>query len=485
MAGVGAGVGAAALLGPLVAEVEASLAGGAVFTPALFLGQARSSPPTLPNWIKSENAPPEARRLRQSLSREALLAASGRTRRWFAGQKMDRAVTDPLGIQVQAYRSYKSQPGHPYDEFLGVERFWSYDMGVVLCYLVRRGELEEAQWLADRMMEIADQMKANDEKGGWRFSHGDTFTDARSMSGGTAYVFKGLYAVALQTGDAAFLERVTEKFKEIAFEQQVMDAKDPRYGHFRAGFGTGDEYGISNDQREESTIERNWDYIDALRLAYRAHAQVDPSDPILNQLAQRHDLAIRMTEDKLLLTPEKVRAQMRRLEREWRLTEKLRRQHDKVAAEIEKLPGKRRWGTGMNVTVDENGKVETWDVNLSWAWDNEGWSPHGAYDEDLAYDELRNLEARFVKEIRAGEFSHLPKGADPEERFIGLIFFTGDFADLHVPANPDFERMLEPEATWGCIFRLIQFGYHTADAERRQWAYGLDNIKMNEPANLR
>jgi len=91
-----------------------------------------------------------------------------KTRSFVAGQRMEDPVSAVEGFDVQAYRSYLSNPSHQWDRYLGVERFWVYDMGVALTYLVRRGELAEARWLADQMIAIARQMEAQGQPGGWR-----------------------------------------------------------------------------------------------------------------------------------------------------------------------------------------------------------------------------------------------------------------------------------------------------------------------------
>ncbi len=393
-----------------------------------------------------------------------------RARNFLAGQKMEDAVDAPGEFKVRGYRSYQENEEHPFNRYLGVPRFWTYDIGVILKYLVERGEIEEARQLAADMMDIAQQMDKQNQKGGWRFSYGTTFTDARAMSGATAWLLKELYSLAIQIPqDQVFLGSLNKKFVEVPFAQQVMDPMDPRYGLLRAGFGTGgpEANDQSNKQREEITTEHNWDYIEAMRLAYRAIMQVDAKSPLLAQLQKRHELAMVQSRARLLLTPEIVRQQMKTLEQAAILTAELRAQHEKVAREIERLPGKRRWATGGEAVKG------VWVRNLSWAWDNEGWSPHGAFDPEMAYNELRNLEVRFQKEFKAKDFSHLPKGVNPEEGFIGLIFFTGDFKDPHVRSNPDFEKMIQPEATWSYIFRLIQFGYHTADPDKKAWAYKL------------
>ncbi|MBI1953371.1 MAG: hypothetical protein HYS41_04525 [Candidatus Omnitrophica bacterium] len=390
-----------------------------------------------------------------------------KTRDFFTAQKMEGPVKAPEGFRVQGYQSYQSDPRHPFDRYLGVERFWAYDMGVTLKYLVGRGEMEEAQWLAGRMIDIARQMEAKGQKGGWRFSYGTTFTDARAMSGGTAWVFKGLYLLALETKDPKFLNGINTKLAETAFAQQVTDPADPRYGLFRAGFGTGNEsdFEKSNLQREEITTEHNWDYIDALRLAYRANQTADFQSPFLREIASRHELAMKESK-RLLLTPEKVKAQLRRLELEagGNLEKGVRQEHERVAQIIQGLPGKRRWATGM----DPDGTL-----NLSWAADNEVWSPQGAYDPEMAENELKNVERHFLRTLKAQGFSHLPQGVDPKEEFTGVIFFDPNFKDPHVPPNENYDRMLQPEITWSIIFRLVQFGYYAADLEKREWAYAL------------
>ncbi len=388
-----------------------------------------------------------------------------KTAEFFKGQKMPAPITDEMGFRVQAYHSYKSNPAHPYNKYMQ-ERFWPYDIGVTMVYLAEKGELDEARRLGDQMMDLSQQMQNKKQKGGWRFSHGAAFTDARSMAGANAWVVHGLFDVGLHTKDKKFVERAGQLLESEIFPLQVLKAGDPREGLLLAGWGTGNEYQKekANLPRQEVTTEHNWDFISLLRVARRAIAEVDPGSPLLKEIDRRHDLAMRMSREKLLLTPERIRAQMKRLEAEKRLTDKARAQHEKALAEIEKLPGRRRWATGMNPDGT---------LNVGWAFDNEVWSPHGAYDPALGYNELKNIEARFLVRLKAGQFSNLPKGVDPERVFVGLKFFTGDFEDAHVPPNPNYERLIQPEATWSYIFRLIQHGYHTADAKEREWAYGL------------
>ncbi len=388
-----------------------------------------------------------------------------KTRELFKELRMSRPLTTSMGYKVQAYHSYREDPTHQWNQFL-VDRFWSYDMGVTMHYLTRRGELKEARWLGEQMMDLAKQMAEDKQKGGWRFSYRGDFTDARAMAGAAAWVEDGLFEVGLRTKDKAVVDQATELLETVIFPLQVEDAKDPLDGLFRAGWGSGNEYdnSKSNLPRREVTTEHVWDIIKLLRTARRAIAEVRPDSPLLKEIDRRHERAMLASREKVLLTPERIQAQMDRLQKEGRITAKLRAQHERALAEIRKLPGQKRWATGMNPDGT---------LNIAWAYDNEVWSPHGAYDPELGYNELKNVESRFLLRLKAGQFSNLPKGVDRDRVFVGLRFFTGDFEDAHVPPNPKYEEMIQTEATWTYIFRLIQHGYHTAVPKEREWAYGL------------
>lgn len=460
-------------------------------------GVAPPVPQPGPDRLLPGNAPPQGdpslQELFPGLDSESLQRETGR---FFDAVRLSQGFRANNGVRIPAgmHRSYLPDLANPgASPFLaGYPRFWVYDDALAVYYRNAVNQPDQARAIVDGFVQIADQERAGGFRGLWRFSYGTDYVDPRAPMGAVGWVFKSIYAHILATGDARHLAWTSDRLQELLFDSihglQVMDPQDPRYGLILAGYtgeaGGKEEAGGQKKQQvslenefytgsplgwhtgfhrwEDSApesakmevfnqkaaavqrggrpgvaphviLEHQWNFSDALRLAYYATQRFAPEGQakrdFLAKLVQRHDLLMTKIREKFF---------------------------------IDGNPGEARFVTSM----DGDGRV-----NRSEAWDNTGWGSWDAYDPEIAWKMLQRLDRRFTRILPASSFQGAVAGQiRPGERVKGLIFFTGTFQDPYVPANPDFERLLQPEATFGAIWRFMDFATWTPDPQRKQWA---------------
>lgn len=350
--------------------------------------------------------------------------------RFFAGVKQSQSFIASNGVRVPAgvYRSYHPDPANRVHAFFaGYPRFWVYDEALTVYYLLQANRPKEARTVVDALVRIAEQEKNKGFDGLWHFSYGTRYVDPRAPMGAVGWVFKAIYAYTLRTGDTKYLVWANHQLRELVLDSakglQVSNKEDPRFGLIQAGYE-------GNKVAGHVILEHQWNFTDVFRLAYRATERfLRNEEPFLNLLVQRHGLLMSKVKEKL-----------------W----------------VDGAPGDAHFWTGMSATGA---------IYRSEAWDGVGWATWDAYDEEMAWKQIQHLDKRFAVKLDVSQFEDLPPNrAKAGEKVGGLIFFTRDFEDPYVRKSPKFEQMLQPEATFGAIWRLIQFSIRTTDLERREWA---------------
>jgi len=115
------------------------------------------------------------------------------------------------------------------------------------------------------------------------------------------------------------------------------------------------------------------------------------------------------------------------------------------------------WVTDHFVTgIDSSGNI-----NYNVAIDNNTWVASALlqYDEETAWKCIDYVYNNFI--------------ITSPEGYLGCIFFTSAYSDDYVTPNPDYEKMIQPEATFGFIHLLIQYADLTANTERRSFCITL------------
>ena len=352
--------------------------------------------------------------------------------RFFERARLSEGFIASNGVQVPRgiFRSYLPDERNQDNQFLAAKpRFWSYDVALAVYYLLKTGRADEARTVVDGLVSIARQERAKGFKGLWRFSYAPHYCDPRAPMGAVTWVFQALYAYILQTGDTRHLGWLNQQLYEMLLDEnsplQRNDPSDPLYGLIKAGYT-----GVGQEVAEHFILEHQHNACRVLRLSYWATQRYAPGRRgFLKRLVRRHDL---------LMT--KIR--------------ELFYEDDEA--------GTARFFTSL----DAEGRP-----NPSEAWDNSGWMAWDAYDEELNWKTLNRLIDRFTVTLPASSFEGITPGRiAPGERVHGLFFFTSSFRDPYVEANPRFQQMLQPEATFGVIIRLVHFAGRTQDPQRRRWA---------------
>lgn len=352
--------------------------------------------------------------------------------RFFEKARLSQGFCASNGVRIPGgtYRSYLPDKENIDNQFLAAEpRFWSYDAALAVYYLLKTDRPTEARKVVNALVGIGRQEKEAGFKGLWRFSYAPHYIDSRAPMGAVTWVYQAIYAYILQTGDTRHLEWLNRQLDEMLLDEnsplQRQDPADPLYGLVKAGY-TGNE----DEVAEHFILEHQHNACRVLRLSYWTTQRYDPDN------------------------------------REF--LEKLVRRHDSLMTKIRELfyedgeLGYARFFTSL----DENGRA-----NPSEAWDNSGWMAWDAYDDDLSWKTLNRLMNRFAITLPVSLFEGvMPDRARAGERVRGIFFFTNTFKDPYVLANPKFQQMLQPEATFGVIIRLAHFAGHTTDPYRRQWA---------------
>lgn len=388
---------------------------------------------------------------------------------WLASQNFGR-----LGNFSYLWKSYKSQPTHPYSKFYAkYGRTWTYDNALGIYAALKTAKVaeisknetaakastENAKRAVTALVNLAKWEEGKGYKGLWHFSYnttGDDFIDPRGPLGANLWALNAIYSYIIQTGDTTHLAWVNSKMKTFVFGQQVMSKErkmtvvrqgrtqvisepEQRYGLIRAGLYNAEDYakgdlmgygvytGNPNVQNEGCFVEHNADYIATLRLAAIAERKFNggKDTKFLSDLKNRHELC--------------------------------------VQAILNNFWQKDHFCTAMDAATTKDGVVVSTKLNTSVAVDNNSWLADVImpYDMEKAWQSIKFNEKRFMIKVRLG-------GKDME----GLFFFTKEFADPYVRMSAadraKLEKMLQPEATFGYILLLMRYAQATDNAERRK-----------------
>jgi len=385
--------------------------------------------------------------------------------KWIASQQIQKR-----GIFSGLWKSYRFNTRHKYPEELrylvDFQRTWTYDdaLGVYAeLKRAKRYELEgnralyaEAMGNAVRGIEGLFRLAKWEEEensfdGLWHFSYNtnsDSFIDPRGPIGANLWALNAILSYTIQTGDTKYLEWVRTKIQTFLFQQQVTDKNDPRYGLIQAGLLNATDYaygnmmgysireGNTNVQNQNCHIEHNADYIATLRLAAIAERRFNkyPDQRYLSELRRRHEICIKAVISKF-----------------WR------GDHFCTALDAHVLPD----GT-LTAVLNESVAVD----NNSWVGD-----VIMSYDMELAWKCLQYNKKNFMRKARVNIQDRKENWHEVEVE--GLFFFDKDFIDPYVcgltsQERDVFERMIQPEATFGYITLLIKYAQLTDYKDRRE-----------------